>query len=439
MLEGDLKRPFGFVGRSKELTRLKQEWLPRGKSPVALIQGLAGMGKTMLAAEVIHLWHDRFDYVFAFQSRPYQISAEEFSAEKFSAEEFYRDLDLRLSMASKLYREKCRDDEYRKICLPTEEITGEQRYETMRNNLADALHSERILLVADNFETHLLGDGACKDLEWKNLLDVFCNRLGNSGSCVLITSRHVPADLKDQGVWIPMGPLPLNQARLLIQNHDGLRGLWHNKDTRSVALRVLEISRGHPLILQRLGILAGDAGNLVQILDRLEKKGLKELPDLPDMVLGAKTDKERETEREYLEDVAVGAVDVLLERIGSDARLMLWVTTLAFEPVQAGLLVDIWENLVNESPASGPLLNELVESGLLQKQGQGKDAVYSFHELVRERMAEWMENHPQEQAGQDAKQVWLAYGQRYEAIFWALQQSGESGSREAATEMGRRA
>ncbi|MCP4105639.1 MAG: hypothetical protein GY749_08900, partial [Desulfobacteraceae bacterium] len=47
--------------------------------------------------------------------------------------------------------------------------------------------------------------------------------------------------------------------------------------------------------------------------------------------------------------------------------------------------------------------------------------------------------HPQEQAGQDAKQVWLAYGQRYEAIFWALQQSGESGSREAATEMGRRA
>ena len=33
---------------------------------VALVQGLAGLGKTALVAEAIHLWHHRFDGVFAF-------------------------------------------------------------------------------------------------------------------------------------------------------------------------------------------------------------------------------------------------------------------------------------------------------------------------------------------------------------------------------------
>lgn len=50
--------------------RLGRQWLGEGGPAVALIQGLAGLGKTALAAEAIHLWHEHFDYVLAFQARP---------------------------------------------------------------------------------------------------------------------------------------------------------------------------------------------------------------------------------------------------------------------------------------------------------------------------------------------------------------------------------
>jgi hypothetical protein len=66
---------------------------------VALVQGLAGLGKTALAAEAIHLWHRRFDWVFAFQARPTALTAEE----------FYRQFDRRLALESAAYRETCKE------------------------------------------------------------------------------------------------------------------------------------------------------------------------------------------------------------------------------------------------------------------------------------------------------------------------------------------
>ena len=58
----ELDRPSNFVGRGAELTLLGRKWLERPARPVAVIQGLAGLGKTALAAEAIHLWHGRFDH-----------------------------------------------------------------------------------------------------------------------------------------------------------------------------------------------------------------------------------------------------------------------------------------------------------------------------------------------------------------------------------------
>jgi hypothetical protein len=572
-----------FVGRGKELTRLMREWLLRAPqtasfAPVALIQGLAGLGKTALAAEAIHLWHRRFNWVLAVQAKGYPLPAEA----------FYQDLDKRLTLASNVYRKKCREDEYRKIWLSKGEYTGENRYQIMRDNLIRALHDEHILLVIDNFETNLLTDNTCQDPEWTNLLADFCSRLQDSGSRMLITSRHRPAVFPLLGgsvlslskatdsppgrgkgwvsesealpnrvthpqplpggeftaspcenpylsagrggggspgnagilpaysppgrggggfqgcVWLPLGPLPFEEAVLLLQSHPGLRELWHKVETRWLALGVLEISRGHPLILQRLGDLAGDVDALKAALEKLKQEGYKRLPDL---VSGAQNDEERDEERRYLEDVAIGAVDLLLGRISPDARQLLWVTTLAFEPAPAQLLAGVWEGKSVEQeqleklrellvliekllpelqakfqaemgeipeeiralleptpgplrqaqdrlsqegksrqdacaprkPAPGPLLNELTEAGLLQKEGEEAEAIYSFHELVRERCGVWMEAHPQEKGGREEKQIWRAYGERYADIFDDLLKSGKPGSRETATEMGRRA
>jgi hypothetical protein len=307
-----------FVGRSRELTRLSKEWLNAPQSPVALVQGLAGLGKTALAAEVVNLWHRQFDWVLVVQSRGYATNAEA----------FYQQIDSLLALLSKAYREECQEDEYRKIALPKDEP---QRYETMRENLLAALNNDPILLIIDNFETNLLAEPEgyiCKDPEWTQLLTAFITRL-QGPSRIIMTSRHRPLVLINKVIWLALGPLPNNEARLFLQSHQVLYQLWHG-DTEAKILvhKVLKISHGHPLIMQRLGDLAHDKQALAAALSRLETKGFHQLPELVDG-----SDAQQEQERRYLEDVAIGAVDVLLERLSLEGRQLLWVVTRALEPV----------------------------------------------------------------------------------------------------------
>jgi len=408
-----------FVGRSRELTRLNQEWLSADKSPVALIQGLAGLGKTALAAEVVNLWHRRFDWVLVVQSRGYAMNAEA----------FYQQMDSLLVRLNKAYREECQDDEYRKILLPKDEPA---RYETMRENFLAVLESYPILLIIDNFETNLLAEPdagyVCKDPEWTALLTALVTRL-QGDSRVMMTSRHRPGVLVDKVVWLALGPLPMNEAWLFLQSHQALNQLWHSEASDLVA-KVLKISHGHPLIMQRLGDLAHDAEALAAALTRLEEKGFNQLPEL---VTGS--DALREQERRYLEDVAIGAVDVLLERLSLEGRQLLWVVTRALEPVRHSILMAVWENTAETVIAIGPLLKELTESGLLQQEGEFEKSVFSFHELVRERCTAWMEQQPQDCGEHETKPIGQAYGEQYASLFKGL----VSSDKETATEMGRRA
>jgi tetratricopeptide (TPR) repeat protein len=323
----------------------------------------------------------------------------------------------------------------------------------LRDNLVDALRGERVLVVLDNFETNLatVPTGAgypCDEPEWDRLLTVLAERLPESRSRVLITCRHRIAALSDgdRALWVPLGPLPLPEAILFLQGHEALRALLiGGADDEALAQRVLEVSRGHPLILQRLGALAHDRPALRQALERIRGEGYHTLPDLFQQ---ARTDAERERERRYLEDVAVGSVDLLIERAPPLARRLLWVVTLASEPVTEVLIRSIWSGQTLEQasaedvppvPPVGPLLAELRDAGLLAVEGGGDGTAYSFHELVRERAAARMEAHLEERGGRTAEQVWEAYGERYAAAFNALSESGKAGARVQAAEAGRRA
>ncbi|MCP4700000.1 MAG: CHAT domain-containing protein [Gammaproteobacteria bacterium] len=479
----ELDPPFGFVGRGAELARLAAEWLPRSrdKSPLVIIQGLAGLGKTALAAEIINCWHSRFDWVFAFQSKGVPLNAED----------FYRRLDQKLVLASQVYCETCAKHPNRKIFLdpvfldPVSSFSqeaggsdlenGEARYGLMRENLLQTLRDEAILLAVDNFESNLMplpdsGAYRCRDPEWVRILTALSGLTG-SDSRIVFTSRHLPAALPLSGqvlldppqpgnpenggvMWLPLGPLPMAQALLYLENREQLRQLRHgDKAERELALRVLEISRGHPLILQRLGDLAKDRAALRAALDRFAAQGL--FKTLPDVFVSSRDG--RETERRYLEEVANGAVRLLIERATADARRLLRVITLAAEPVPEALLAEVWSEqspdqktaqkeqrpelpeippelqaeAAAENAPLAPLLEELTVSGLLQREGEG----YSFHELVREGCQAWMEAHPQERGKREEQAVYIAYGQAYEAVFQSLQQANQ---REQASEAGRR-
>lgn len=479
----ELDKPHGFVGRGEELTRLLREWVEDEEQPVALIQGLAGMGKTSLAAEAIHLWFGRFDHVLAFQTKGTALSAEG----------MLQRVDQKLVVSSKAYRERCAEDELRKVWLApgTEGFSAAAREEVCRNNLVDALGQERVLVVLDNFETNLIGkpgaegEYACGDPAWERLLGELAERLKGTGSRVLVTSRHKPAALEDKALWLPLGPLEMREAALFFQGHAPLRELWFgDEEAFALAKRVLLVSRGHPLILGRIADLARSkydkvhgltpAGRVVieEALDRIEGAGFESLPDL---FAGLRSDKEREAERRYLEDVAVGAVDLLVERLTPGARTLLWVVTRVAEPPAEGMISAVWsgdsaedeptrelaqllvmmESLPAEVraqmppipeeiramvaalkdkrtiPPVAPLLGELCGAGLLV---HDKEA-YAFHELVAERAAAWMKEHPEERGGRTEVEVWKAYGERYGAAFNALLSSGK---REAALEAGRR-
>ena len=227
-----------------------------------------------------------------------------------------RRLDERLTLHSTAYRELCEERPNAAIYLPAgKPLSGEARWRQMRDNLLEAMRSERLLLVLDNLETHLKrvagADGyACTDPEWDRLLRHLAEGLPGSGSRLVVTSRHRLAALAEpeRALWLPLGPLPMAEAVLFVEGSEALRRLAYGDEAgRKLALRLLEVSRGHPLILTRLGALAADREALSQALAELETRGLDRLPDV---FVPRLSKAEAERERAYLEDVAVGALDL---------------------------------------------------------------------------------------------------------------------------------
>ncbi len=423
-----------FVGRGEIMTDLQAKWLLAPNTPIALIQGLAGLGKTAIAAESIHLWHTRFDYVLAFQAKPAPLTLDE----------FLRTMDARLAMCSQTYMERCESSPFDKIFLePGQPLTGAERYDKLRVNLLETLRDEAVLIVIDNFETNLedvIKDGVCRcrEPEWDRTLEFLCRELPETRTRILMTSRLRPAGLLENAQWVPLGPLPVGEAALFVRNHPDLRELLYSgEEGERLLKRLLDISRGHPLILNRLAALAHDPKALADAIETLSAEGLSALPDVYTSRL---SESERSLEREYLEDAAVGAVDLLIGRLSPDARRLLWMTTLANEALTKDLIQTVW----GAGSSLPPLLDELRASGLLHREDAAPETAgvtirtYAFHELVRERMAHWMETHPEE-TGRSKEDIWTAYGERYAATFNALIQAGGEGAYERAGEAGRRA
>lgn len=249
-----------------------------------------------------------------------------------------------------------------------------------------------MLLALDNFETQLeavAGDSgyACADPEWDRLLEHLADRLPGTASRLALTTRHRLATLSppERALTVPLGPLPMAEAALFLQDSPALRRLAFGDDEGwALARRLLAVSRGHPLILTRLGTLADDRKALDAALAKLETGGLGRLPDV---FTAGLSEAQREKERRYLEDVAVRSVDLLLERLTPDARRLLWVVTRASEPVPEGLLEGVWSGQLEQMPPEvrarleaeegpapppvAPLLEELDPRQLVAAAGRG--------------------------------------------------------------------
>jgi tetratricopeptide (TPR) repeat protein len=433
-----------FVGRTWELAGLGADFIGSSSGaevkPVALIIGLGGMGKTALTAEALALWESRFKWVLLYQARPQALG---FDATLH---------DIHLKLYSELGRyhdhvqERPADAIYR---AADAEFTGAERLERLTRNLVRALRDEPILLVLDNFETNLKPEAepgtaterlwACQDPAWDHCLTQLAAELVGTPSRVLITCRLPLAALAGTACHrVLLGPLPAGEAALYLREHAGLSHMSFSGDAaeRALAMRLLQASRFHPLLMDRLARLAtgGPAlrPQLLQALEALETS--HDYTQLPALFTTKPGDAK---ELAYLNDALATSLDQLIRYASPDARRLLWVIAVANEPVTLHLLQSVWSAAPTQ-PNPTPLLRHLVAVGLATEERQGPDDAnpdITCHELVRERIRIWMRDHPQDQGDLTENSIHLAYAERLEAVFEAL----EHQDRTAALQAGRHA
>ena len=271
-----LERPQRFIGRTRELTRLHRDWLWKSEPSematpaVAIIRGEHGIGKSLLAAEALNLWHGRFKWVLAFCA----------ADQALHIEDFYRLFHTRLHEASEGYRVRCRNNVYEQVYLaPSEDPVDRGRSVRMCNNLMEALRDESILLVLDGFQSNLIekpvGEGkqgySCADPEWDRLLTELAKSLPDSHSRVLITSTVMPNvyvgginarqefDMAPGVTDLELGRFSNDEIKLFVNSYDHLYHLIRSGEDGLQQVRQLILSaNGHPQELSRLAELASD-------------------------------------------------------------------------------------------------------------------------------------------------------------------------------------
>ena len=347
-----------FVGRTWELAGLGADFIGSTTGaevkPVALITGLGGMGKTALTAEALDLWESRFEWLLLYQAKPNALG--------FDA--MLRDIHLKLNAELGRYHEHVKSRPADAIYRAADpEFTGPERLDRLARNVVRALRDEPILLVLDNFETNLKPQSepgnaaeplwACRDPAWDRCLSRLATELVGTPSRALITSRRPLAALAGTTYHsVLLGPLPAGEAALYLREHAGLHQMVFSGDgaEKALALRLLNASRFHPLLMDRLARLAtgGPAlrPQLLQALKTLEKT--KDFAQLPALFTTKPGDAK---ELAYLNDALATSLDQLIRDAGPDARRLLWMIAVANDPVPLDLLRDVMDE---EAPRSHP-------------------------------------------------------------------------------------
>jgi len=482
-----------FVGRTWELAGLGADFIGSSSGaevkPVAVITGLGGMGKTALTAEALALWESRFEWVLLYQAKPNALSFDT----------TLRDIHMKLYAELGRYHEHVKSRPADAIHRAADaEFTGPERLERLTRNLVRALRDEAILLVLDNFETNLKPQAepgstaeplwACQDPAWDHCLRQLAAELVNTPSRVLITCRRPLAALAGTACQrVLLGPLPAGEAALYLREHSGLSKMVFSGDAaeKALAMRLLNASRFHPLLMDRLARLATGGPTLrpplMQALDALEKShDYAQLPALFAAKLGDEPVNAKELA--YLNDALATSLDQLIHDASPDARRLLWMIAVANDPVSLSLLQDVWRGgdgpqqqqlrqikqmldmlpqlppelqeklktlppeviamldaLPPAAPARpdpAPLLRHLLAVGLATEERTGPDDAnpdLTCHELIREHIRAWMDDHPQDRADLTENTIRLAYAERLEAVFHALRQKNMTAAIEAGS------
>ena len=303
---------------------------------MAVITGLGGMGKTALTAEALALWESRFEWVLLYQAKPNALG--------FDAT--LRDIHLKLNAELGRYHEHVKARPADAIYRAAEGISpGRSGWSGSRATSSAPFATSRSCWcwttsrpTSSPRPSHgTAGEPlwACQDPAWDRCLARLATELVGTPSRVLITCRRPLAALAGMACHrVQLGPLPAGEAALYLREHAGLSKMVFGGDAAesALALRLLNASRFHPLLMDRLARLAtgGPAlrPQLMQALDALEKS--KDFGQLPALFATNPGDAK---ELAYLNDALATSLDQLIRDASPDARRLLWMIAVANEPV----------------------------------------------------------------------------------------------------------
>ncbi|HUZ55278.1 MAG TPA: CHAT domain-containing protein [Streptosporangiaceae bacterium] len=220
-----------FVGRTEIMTRASAVLAPRSGWPGVLLHGMPGAGKTACALELAYTHEQAFDRMAWFEvpERGDQRSA------------LMRFAGILETLLPGLRIEETLDNpSLLKAVLP--ELT-----EMMRN--------QRVLLIIDNVESLLTGAGQSQFQPWGQIITAIAAHDGVGK--VVLTSRRRPEAPQLRLRTEAVSGLSQDETLVLLSELPRLRRMVYGQvadlapsAARDLARKVLELSQGHPRILE---------------------------------------------------------------------------------------------------------------------------------------------------------------------------------------------
>lgn len=347
-----------FVGRVGVLTRAGMALSADSDKAGVALHGMAGAGKTTCAVELAHHMRLSGRFLDAVWWKAPDQGAETAGA----LADFAHSFDAQLAAYGFSLAAAVHDDDKLAAKLPA---------------LRQFLRDRSILIVLDNLESLLWDDGGWRDARFGRVLGALCDHGGLSR--VALTSRVLPANPPKALIVEPLHALSVREAMLVLEaSADGRRLLNGDAATRTMARRLLDVTQGHPKLLElglaAVKLAAGDMTALAGRLDAAEQAWR----DGESLAAFFATGESTVSDHGFIEQLA-GWTAATVARLPSAAQTVFHVLAAMEEPDREAWLLEIlWPHVWGEvgagdAPALPPLLDRLTEAALIDPQAAGED------------------------------------------------------------------
>jgi len=322
---------YGFVGRHRDLHRLKEALLSNAKRAL-LIYGWGGMGKTVLATRLAARLGERFEGVYGHRCGP-----------QTRAEDLLIGLNSFLNMGG--------------IQSLNQVLSSQAPISVKTAMLVRILNQRRFLIILDNMESCLdEGEKQIADPELRDYISALLSGVA-AGSKFIITSRIDFDPLEGRLVsaieHYPLPEMPYYEAIWLMNNHTSLARLDLPKKKQ-----IHKAVGGHPWSLDHFALQVSEGAEVDELLQKLEPL-------------------EKEAKAFTLFDHAHSRLD-------GEAKELLLRASIFEEAVPEEALRWMMGDEKTPSPPIVRALRELLRLGLAARQEEREIRLYSVHTLVRQ-------------------------------------------------------